>query len=180
MQQSGTYLLDDSGIIFPLPPEEAVRRRDQDRAEHRAVSGVRSALPDTLRAEVVIKLGDNITTDHIMPAGNKVLPLRSNIPAISEHVFEQVDADFPARARAAGNGIVIGGENYGQGSSREHAAIAPRYLGIRAKIVKSFARIHKANLVNFGILPLVFKNPADYDLFSQGDTGLVSRCTAPG
>jgi aconitate hydratase len=104
-----------------------------------------------------------------MPAGNKVLPLRSNIPAISEHVFEQVDADFPARARATGNGIVIGGENYGQGSSREHAAIAPRYLGIRVKIVKSFARIHKANLVNFGILPLVFRNQADYDLFSPGD-----------
>jgi aconitate hydratase len=104
-----------------------------------------------------------------MPAGNKVLPLRSNIPAISEHVFEQVDADFPARARAIGNGIVIAGENYGQGSSREHAAIAPRFLGIRAKIVKSFARIHKANLVNFGILPLVFKNPSDYDLFNQGD-----------
>jgi aconitate hydratase len=104
-----------------------------------------------------------------MPAGNKVLPLRSNIPAISEHVFEQVDADFPARARAAGNGIVIGGDNYGQGSSREHAAIAPRYLGIRVKIVKSFARIHKANLVNFGILPLVFKDPADYDLFAPGN-----------
>jgi aconitate hydratase len=162
------YLLDDSGIIFPLPAEDA------------SVVEIKTgpnivpfpdfeALPDTLRAEVVIKLGDNITTDHIMPAGNKVLPLRSNIPAISEHVFEQVDADFPARARAGGNGIVIGGENYGQGSSREHAAIAPRYLGIRAKIVKSFARIHKANLVNFGILPLVFKDPADYDLFSQGD-----------
>ena len=127
------------------------------------------ALPDTLLAEVVLKVGDNITTDHIMPAGNKVLPLRSNIPAISEHVFEQVDPDFPARARKAGNGIIIGGENYGQGSSREHAAIAPRYLGIRAKIAKSFARIHMANLVNFGILPLVFKNPAEIDLFDQGD-----------
>jgi aconitate hydratase len=104
-----------------------------------------------------------------MPAGNKVLPLRSNIPAISEHVFEQVDADFPARSRASGSGIVIGGENYGQGSSREHAAIAPRFLGIRAKIVKSFARIHKANLVNFGVLPLIFKDPTDYDLIDQGD-----------
>jgi aconitate hydratase len=163
-----SYLVDDSGIIYPLPPQDA------------AVVEIKTgpnilpfpefdALPETLRAEVVIKLSDNITTDHIMPAGNKVLPLRSNIPAISEHVFEQVDADFPARARASGNGIVVGGENYGQGSSREHAAIAPRYLGIRAKLVKSFARIHKANLVNFGILPLVFKNPADYDLFGQGD-----------
>jgi aconitate hydratase len=162
------YLLDDSGIIFPLSPEEA------SSVEIKTGPNILpfpefEALPDTLRAGVVIKLGDNITTDHIMPAGNKVLPLRSNIPAISEHVFEQVDADFPARARATGNGIVIGGENYGQGSSREHAAIAPRFLGIRAKIVKSFARIHKANLVNFGILPLVFKDPADYDLFSQGD-----------
>jgi len=164
----GSYLLDDSGIIPPLPPEEA--------AAVELTTGPNivpfpefEALPVTLRADVVIKLGDNITTDHIMPAGNKVLPLRSNIPAISEHVFEQVDADFPARARATGNGIVIAGDNYGQGSSREHAAIAPRYLGIRAKIVKSFARIHKANLVNFGILPLVFKDPADYDLFKQGD-----------
>ena len=131
------------------------------------------ALPATLQASVVITLGDNITTDHIMPAGNNVLPLRSNIPAISEHVFEQVDAGFPTRARAAGVGVVVAGENYGQGSSREHAAIAPRYLGIRAKIVKSFARIHKANLVNFGILPLVFKNPADADLFKQGDQILL-------
>jgi len=163
-----SYLLDDSGIIFPLPSGDA------SAVEIKTGPNILpfpefEALPETLRAGVVIKLGDNITTDHIMPAGNKVLPLRSNIPAISEHVFEQVDADFPARARAIGNGIVIGGENYGQGSSREHAAIAPRYLGIRVKIVKSFARIHKANLVNFGILPLVFKDPADYDLFSQGD-----------
>ena len=163
------YLLDDSGIIFPLPPEEA--------AAVEITTGPNivplpefEGLPETLRAEVVIKLGDNITTDHIMPAGNKVLPLRSNIPAISEHVFEQVDAEFPARARGVANGVVVGGENYGQGSSREHAALAPRYLGIRAKIVKSFARIHKANLVNFGILPLLFKNTGDYDLFSQGDT----------
>jgi aconitate hydratase len=163
------YLLDDSGIIFPLSPEEA--------AAIEIATGPNivplpefEPLPETLRAEVVIKLGDNITTDHIMPAGNKVLPLRSNIPAISEHVFEQVDAEFPIRARGVANGVVVGGENYGQGSSREHAALAPRYLGIRAKIVKSFARIHKANLVNFGILPLLFKTPNDYELFSQGDT----------
>jgi aconitate hydratase len=162
------YLLDDSGIIFPLPPEDASTIEIKT-GPNIVPFPEFEALPDTLRAEVVIKLGDDITTDHIMPAGNKVLPLRSNIPAISEHVFEQVDPDFPARASAAGNGIVIGGENYGQGSSREHAAIAPRYLGVRAKIVKSFARIHKANLVNFGILPLVFKEAADYDLFSQAD-----------
>jgi aconitate hydratase len=104
-----------------------------------------------------------------MPAGNKVLPLRSNIPAISQFVFEQIDPDFPNKAKEKGNGVVIGGENYGQGSSREHAALAPRYLGIRVKVVKSFARIHKANLINFGILPLTFRDPADYEQVNQGD-----------
>jgi aconitate hydratase len=161
-----SYLLDDSGIIFPLDDSSSIEIKTGPNIVPLTDF---EPLPDSLDAEVVLKVGDNITTDHIMPAGNKVLPLRSNIPAISEHVFEQLDADFPARAKAAGNSVVIGGENYGQGSSREHAAIAPRYLGVRAKIVKSFARIHKANLVNFGILPLVFKNPADIDLFNQGD-----------
>lgn len=166
VQNPGKYLLDDSGIIFPLEDGAAVEIKT---GPNILPFPDFDALPDTLEAGVVIVLGDNITTDHIMPAGNKVLPLRSNIPAISEHVFEQVDAEFPARALATGNGVVVAGENYGQGSSREHAAIAPRYLGIRAKIVKSFARIHKANLVNFGILPLVFKNPAEIDFFKQGD-----------
>ncbi|GAC1467949.1 MAG: aconitate hydratase [Desulfuromonadaceae bacterium] len=161
-----SYLLDDSGIIFPMDDSSSIEIKTGPNIVPLTDF---EPLPDTLDAEVVLKVGDNITTDHIMPAGNNVLPLRSNIPAISEHVFEQLDADFPARAKAAGNSVVIGGENYGQGSSREHAAIAPRYLGVRAKIVKSFARIHKANLVNFGILPLVFKNPADIDLFNQGD-----------
>lgn len=170
VQNPVKYLLDDSGII---PPQD-----DRSTVEIKTGPNILpfpdfDALPDTLRAGVVIALGDNITTDHIMPAGNKVLPLRSNIPAISEHVLEQVDADFPARALATGDGIIIAGENYGQGSSREHAAIAPRYLGIRAKIVKSFARIHKANLVNFGIVPLVFKNPADFELFKRGDQVVI-------
>ncbi len=165
VQNPETYLLDDSGIIPPLEDGSAVEIKT---GPNIVPFPDFEPLPDALQAEVVIRLGDNVTTDHIMPAGNKVLPLRSNIPAISEHVFEQVDAEFPARAKAAGNGIVVAGENYGQGSSREHAAIAPRYLGIRAKIVKSFARIHKANLVNFGILPLIFKNPADMELFDQG------------
>ncbi len=160
------YLLDDSGIIFPLEDGSAVEIKT---GPNIVPFPEFEALPESLEMGVVITLGDNVTTDHIMPAGNKVLPLRSNIPAISEHVFEQLDAEFPARARAIGNGVVIAGENYGQGSSREHAAIAPRYLGIRAKIVKSFARIHKANLVNFGIVPLVFKNPVDIGLFTQGD-----------
>jgi aconitate hydratase len=122
-----------------------------------------------LETEVVIKVGDNISTDTIMPAGNKVLPLRSNIPAISRFVFEQIDPAFPKRVKDSGDGAIIGGENYGQGSSREHAALAPRYLGIRVKIAKSFARIHKANLINFGILPLTFRDPSDYDLIVQGD-----------
>jgi len=108
-----------------------------------------------------------------MPAGSKVLPYRSNIPAISQFVFEQIDPGFADRAIAKQPGAVIGGENYGQGSSREHAALAPRYLGIRLKIAKSFARIHKANLVNFGIVPLIFKDPADYDLLLQGENLLI-------
>ncbi|TKJ37750.1 MAG: aconitate hydratase [Planctomycetes bacterium B3_Pla] len=126
-------------------------------------------LADTLEGTVLIKVGDNISTDIIMPAGNRVLPYRSNIPAISDFVFEIIDPEFPARAKEHAGGIVIGGDNYGQGSSREHAALAPRYLGVRAKIVKSFARIHKANLVNFGILPLVFADPADYESIEQGN-----------
>jgi aconitate hydratase len=162
------YVVDDSSIIFPLPAEEAKRVE--------IVTGPNIVpfpdfleMPEELTAEVIIKVGDNISTDTIMPAGNKVLPFRSNIPAISRFVFEQIDPDFPNRAKEKGNGVVIGGENYGQGSSREHAAIAPRYLGIRAKIAKSFARIHKANLINFGILPLTFKYPADYDMVNQGE-----------
>jgi len=125
-------------------------------------------LPETLEGEILLKVEDNITTDHIMPAGAKILPLRSNIPAISEFVFHSVDEEFVARAKASSGGMVVGGENYGQGSSREHAALAPRYLGVRVKLVKSFARIHKANLINFGILPLSFVNPEDYDLVEEG------------
>ncbi len=131
-------------------------------------------LEETLEGPVLIKVEDNISTDIIMPAGNRVLPYRSNIPAISDFVFEIIDSDFPARAKEMGGGIVVGGDNYGQGSSREHAALAPRYLGVKAKIVKSFARIHKANLVNFGILPLTFANPADYDAIKQGDKVVLS------
>jgi aconitate hydratase len=169
VQNPEKYLLDDSSIIFPLPPGDA--------AQVEIVTGPNivpfpdfEELPEELAAEVIIKVEDNISTDTIMPAGNKILPFRSNIPAISQFVFDQLDPDFHTRAKEKGNGVVVGGENYGQGSSREHAALAPRYLGIRAKIAKSFARIHKANLINFGILPLTFKDPADYDLVKQGDT----------
>jgi len=125
-------------------------------------------LPETLEVEVAIKVGDNISTDTIMPAGSNVLPLRSNIDALSEFVFYQIEPDFHVKCKDKGNVIVIGGENYGQGSSREHAALAPRYLGVRVKIAKSFARIHKANLCNFGIIPLTFKNTEDYDLLREG------------
>jgi aconitate hydratase len=128
-----------------------------------------SPLSDSLSVECSLKTGDNITTDHIMPAGAKILPLRSNIPEISKHCFEVVDTEFPERALSLGESVIVGGSNYGQGSSREHAALAPLYLGIKAVIVKSFARIHKANLVNAGILPLTFENEADYDCISQGD-----------
>lgn len=161
------YVIDDSSIIPPVEDTSAVE----------IITGPNivpfpdfDELPEDLSAEVILKVGDNISTDTIMPAGNKVLPFRSNVPAISKFVFEQLDPGFPARAQEKGNGVVVGGENYGQGSSREHAALAPRYLGIRAKIAKSFARIHKANLINFGILPLTFKDPADYDRLQQGST----------
>ena len=123
---------------------------------------------DTLTATAVLKVGDNITTDHIMPAGAKILPYRSNIPHLSQFCFEVCDKEFPERAKKAGDGIIIGGSNYGQGSSREHAALVPMYLGIRCVIAKSFARIHVANLINAGILPLTFKNAADYDALTQG------------
>ena len=122
-----------------------------------------------LSCKVVLKVGDNITTDHIMPAGAKILPFRSNVPKLSEFCFTVCDKDFPERAKALGGGIIIGGQNYGQGSSREHAALVPLYLGIKCVVAKSFARIHAANLINFGILPLTFENADDYDKFREGD-----------
>jgi len=127
------------------------------------------ALPDVLTGEVLIKLGDNITTDDIMPAGARILPLRSNVPEISKYVFEALDSNFYKNAKEKQGGFIVAGDNYGQGSSREHAALAPKYLGVKAVIVKSFARIHLANLINFGIVPLTFKNPADYDKIEKGD-----------
>ncbi len=126
-------------------------------------------LADSIDVPCSLKVGDNITTDHIMPAGAKILPLRSNIPAISQHCFTVCDKDFPERAKKLGASIIVGGVNYGQGSSREHAALAPLYLGVKAVVVKSFARIHRANLINAGILPLTFVNEADYDSINEGD-----------
>jgi len=126
-------------------------------------------LSDEISCECSLKVGDNITTDHIMPAGAKILPLRSNIPKISEHCFAVCDETFPERAKALGESIIVGGANYGQGSSREHAALAPLYLGVKIVLVKSFARIHRSNLINAGILPFTFVNENDYDKISQGD-----------
>ncbi len=126
-------------------------------------------LENEIVCKVSLKVDDNITTDHIMPAGAKILPLRSNIPEISKHCFEVCDPEFPARAKALGKSVIVGGANYGQGSSREHAALAPLYLGVKAVITKSFARIHAANLINAGILPLTFADPADYDKLAEGD-----------
>jgi aconitate hydratase len=159
------YLIDESSIDFPTAE---TRTAEIVRGPNIKPLPTLEPLPQTLQAEVVLKVGDNITTDAIMPAGSKVLPLRSNIEAISAYVFAQIAPQFAGDCKALGTVVVIGGENYGQGSSREHAALAPRYLGVRAKIVKSFARIHKANLCNFGILPLTFKDPADYDRINKG------------
>ncbi len=132
-------------------------------------------IEDTLSGPVILKVGDNITTDHISPAGTKVLPLRSNLPALAEFTFERVDKTFAARAREAGKSFIVGGNNYGQGSAREHAALAPRFLGIQAVIAISFARIHRSNLINFGIVPLTFANPENYSAIEQGDLLEISQ-----
>ena len=161
------FIINDNGII---PPPKDGTKVEIIRGPNIKPLPDFEPLPEELEAKVVLKVGDNITTDHIMPAGSKILPLRSNVPAISEYVFSAIDPDFHKRAKEAGSVIIVGGENYGQGSSREHAALAPRYLGVRAKLVKSFARIHKANLINFGIVPMTFEDPSDYDRIKQDET----------
>jgi aconitase (EC 4.2.1.3) len=167
----------DEAFIEPLPEEEA-KKVEIYRGPNIKPLPEFDELPESLEGEVSLIVGDNITTDHIMPAGAKILPLRSNIYAISEYVYHYVDPDFVKRAKEIRDqkgkaNIIVGGENYGQGSSREHAALAPRFLGVRAVIAKSFARIHHANLVNFGIVPLEFKNKEDYNKFSLGDELLI-------
>lgn len=161
------FRIDDSAVLPPAPADEA------DAVEVLRGPNIQPfpqsrPFADTLTAELVLKVGDNITTDHIMPAGAKILPYRSNIPKLAEFCFTVCDPTFPARAKAAGDGIIVGGSNYGQGSSREHAALVPMYLGIRCVVAKSFARIHAANLINAGILPLTFENPDDYDALQPG------------
>ncbi|MBI4822835.1 MAG: aconitate hydratase [Nitrospirae bacterium] len=166
------YLINDNLLVPPA----------KDTSDVSVIKGpniksvpLKTPLTETIEAEVLIKLGDDITTDDIMPAGSQILPLRSNIPAISEYVLSGIDSTFSKRAKEAKGFIIIGGENYGQGSSREHAAIAPMYLGLQAVIAKSFARIHRTNLINFGVLPLVFKNASDYDCVEGGDKLLIKN-----
>ncbi len=163
------YVTEDTMIIAP-PPAEKAKEIEVIRGPNIKPVPIADPLPDTLEVRVLLKVGDNITTDHIMPAGAEILPLRSNIPAISEYVFARVDPDFVSRAKSCERGALIGGINYGQGSSREHAALAPMYLGVRAVIAKSYSRIHHANLVNMGMLPLEFVNEKDYESIEQGDT----------
>ena len=160
------FRIDDSAVLAPATAEEAVNV-EVLRGPNIKEFPKSKPFADSLEANLVLKVGDNITTDHIMPAGSKILPYRSNIPFLSKFCFEVCDPAFPERAKAAGDGIIVGGSNYGQGSSREHAALVPMYLGIRCVIAKSFARIHVANLINAGILPLTFQNPEDYDNLEQ-------------
>ena len=169
-----SFKIDDSAVIAPASEEEAA---DLEVLRGPNIKPFPEAIPqeDTLSAELVLKVGDNITTDHIMPAGAKILPYRSNIPHLSNFCFGVCDSTFPERAKALGRSIIVGGSNYGQGSSREHAALVPMYLGVRAVITKSFARIHIANLINSGIMPLTFKNADDYDKLNQGDKLTLSN-----
>jgi aconitate hydratase len=160
------FLVDDSMVVPPPRREKSIR----------VIKGPNikplprfRRLPDRSEGEVLLVCGDNVSTDDIMPAGAKLLPLRSNIPALAAHAFERLDPSFAARAARAGTGFVVAGENYGQGSSREHAAMVPRFLGIAAVIARSFARIHMANLVNFGIVPLVAERAADLGSIRRGD-----------
>lgn len=162
------FTINDNLIELPASAEEAgsvvVERGPNIKPIPKGV-----APAENLECELILKVGDNITTDHIMPAGAKILPYRSNVPKLSEFCFTVCDKDFPERAKAKGGGIILGGQNYGQGSSREHAALVPLYLGVKAVIAKSFARIHMANLINFGIIPMTLENESDYDKISEGD-----------
>lgn len=171
------FKIDDSAIIPPADIEEAKELPILRGPNIKAFPDSRPQ-EDKLTAKLTLKVGDNITTDHIMPAGSKILPYRSNIPHLSQYCFEVCDETFAERAKAAGESIIVGGNNYGQGSSREHAALVPLYLGVRAVVAKSFARIHIANLINAGIMPLTFKNPDDYDKLKQDDKLTINNIYA--
>ncbi len=162
------FKIDDSAVLPPAPEAEAASVEILRGPNIKPFPDSRPQ-EDELKAGVSLKVGDNITTDHIMPAGAKILPYRSNIPHLSQYCFEVCDKEFPERAKAMGSSIIVGGNNYGQGSSREHAALVPLYLGVKAVVTKSFARIHAANLINAGIMPLTFANPDDYEKINQED-----------
>ena len=168
VEMPATFKINDNLIEMPATVEEA-GQVVVERGPNIKPIPIGKTPDGDLRCELILKVGDDITTDHIMPAGTKVLPYRSNVPKLSEFCFTVCDKDFPERAKAKGGGIIVGGANYGQGSSREHAALVPLYLGVKAVVAKSFARIHAANLINFGIVPMTFVNPADYDKFNEGD-----------
>jgi aconitate hydratase len=163
-----TYPVEDNMIISPLPPDQG-EEIETTRGPNIKPVPLKGPLPKQLKGRVLVKVADNITTDDIIPAGAKNLPLRSNVPAISEYVFEKLDPSFAKRAKESKGGFIVAGHNYGQGSSREHAALCPMYLGVQAVIAQSFARIHLANLINFGILPLIFKEESDYRVLEPGD-----------
>ena len=167
------FKLDDSALLPPAPADKAGEVEVLRGPNIKSIPEGK-ALTDTIEAGLTLKVGDNITTDHIMPAGAKILPYRSNIPKLSEFCFAVCDERFSKRALEAGQSFIVGGANYGQGSSREHAALVPLYLGVRAVVAKSFARIHQANLINAGILPLSFKDPEDYDRLEQGEKLVLS------
>ena len=169
IKMPAAFRIDDSAVIPPAD-EETAKTLEVLRGPN--IKKFPDTFPqeNTLTAPLLLKVGDNITTDHIMPAGAKILPYRSNIPHLSQFCFAVCDETFPERAKAAGRSVIVGGSNYGQGSSREHAALVSLYLGVRAVVAKSFARIHVANLINVGILPLTFKNPEDYDKLKMNDT----------
>ena len=162
------FIINDNLIELPASAEDA-HTVTVERGPNIKPIPKGEAPAEDLSCKLILKVGDNITTDHIMPAGAKILPYRSNVPKLSEYCFTVCEKDFPERAKAEGGGVILGGQNYGQGSSREHAALVPLYLGIKAVISKSFARIHMANLINFGIVPMTLKNEADYDLIAEGD-----------
>jgi aconitate hydratase len=174
IEMPDAFKIDDSAVLMPATPEEA-KSVEVLRGPNIKPFPETKPLENEISAKLTLKVGDNITTDHIMPAGAKILPYRSNIPFLSKFCFAVCDESFAERAKANGSSIIVGGSNYGQGSSREHAALVPLYLGVKAVVAKSFARIHAANLVNAGILPLTFENPDDYDKFNQDDELVIEN-----
>ena len=169
------FVIDDSSIVAPASADQADKVQISRGPNIRPLP-LRQPMESVLQGEVLIRVGDNIGPDAIMPAGAKILPLRSNVPAISEYVFYWIDPEFTKRAKEKYGGFIIGGENYGQGSSREHAPLAPMYLGVKGVIAKSFARIHKANLINFGIIPFEFLNASDFEPAGSGHTHYNRKC----